>query len=69
MEVVDGFGERAKNVEAMTNELLLELFPVGFRGIQKGGTEVGQVAEGTSQGTLSGSDGGSDLLGECYDTR
>ena len=47
MEVVDGFRERAKNVESVTNELLLELFPVGFRGIEDAASEVTQVAEGS----------------------
>ena len=52
----------------MTNECLLELFPVGFRGIEKVGTEVTQVTEGSLEGTLSSSDGRSDLGGERYNT-
>ena len=68
MEVVDGFRDRTKNVESVTNELFLELFPVGFRGIEEGGTEVTQVTEGSGESTLSSSDGRSDLLGECYNT-
>jgi hypothetical protein len=52
VKVVDGFRERVKGVEAVTNELLLELFQVGLRGIEDTRANGCQVADGTSEGSL-----------------
>ena len=69
MKVVDGFRERAENVESVTDDLLLKLGQVWLRGIDERRSEGGQVGEGTRESTLGSSDGSSDLLRECYEER
>ena len=61
MEVVDGFGDRTKNIQSVTNKLFLKVFPVGFRGIEDVRAEGAEATEGTRQSTLSSVDSRADL--------
>jgi len=45
MKVVDGFRERAKSVEAVTNKLFCELLEVGLASIDDTSSNSLQVAE------------------------
>jgi len=64
MKVVDGFRERAKSVEAMTNKLFLELLEVGLSRVDDFSSNSLQVSEDTTKGTLGLRNNARDLLRE-----